>query len=105
MQCRICAKSFTKNTDLVGHFHSTHQEESPGQGGRPFCEKVCDTAEDFLAHPRTHTGDKPFKCESCPMFFAEKGALTIHMDLHVHTGETPYKWSKYAQNPLLNRDT
>ncbi|KAH9393309.1 hypothetical protein TYRP_021999, partial [Tyrophagus putrescentiae] len=44
------------------------------------CDKRFHNSYDLENHKRTHTGEKPFKCEAagCQWAFAQKSALTLH---------------------------
>ena len=43
---------------------------------------------------RTHTEEKPCKCQECGVGFSQNGNIKSH--IHCHTGEKPYKCQEYG---------
>ncbi|EEC06575.1 zinc finger protein, putative, partial [Ixodes scapularis] len=67
---------------------------SPMTDSGPFTCPVC--ARSFVQrthlmdHMRIHTGERPFRCDLCPLAFTQK-SWNLSMHLHTHTGERPFK--------------
>ncbi|XP_077561423.1 zinc finger protein 367-like [Haemaphysalis longicornis] len=58
------------------------------------CNRVFPREKSLQAHMRTHTGEKPYRCDfpSCCRAFAQSGQLKTHQRLH--TGEKPFVCSE-----------
>ncbi len=64
-----------------------------------FCGKVFKNCSNLTVHRRSHTGEKPYKCELCSYACAQSSKLTRHMKTHGRIGkETSY--CKYCSMPF-----
>ena len=51
-----------------------------------YCGKVFKNTSNLTVHIRSHTGEKPYKCDMCSYSCAQSSKLTRHMKIHVKTG-------------------
>ena len=86
---RSRAKTSSKATKKAATQHGGAVEAAPRSPGRrrqrhlcPHCDKLLDTKYKLERHVRTHTGEKPFKCEMCPARFNQKSSLKTHSTIH-----------------------
>jgi hypothetical protein len=56
-----------------------------------YCGKVFKNCSNLTVHRRSHTGEKPYKCELCNYACAQSSKLTRHMRTHGRMGKDIYK--------------
>ncbi|XP_046801855.1 B-cell lymphoma/leukemia 11A isoform X1 [Lucilia cuprina] len=56
-----------------------------------FCGKVFKNCSNLTVHRRSHTGEKPYKCELCSYACAQSSKLTRHMKTHGRSGKDVYR--------------
>eukprot|EP00088_Acartia_fossae_P000328 TRINITY_DN10125_c0_g1_i4.p1 TRINITY_DN10125_c0_g1~~TRINITY_DN10125_c0_g1_i4.p1 ORF type:complete len:563 (+),score=105.80 TRINITY_DN10125_c0_g1_i4:31-1719(+) len=58
------------------------------------CHKSFKHRAHLVQHLRSHTKEKPFKCEECARAFSTKGNLKIHMERHKDPSHRKFKCSE-----------
>lgn len=81
--CGHCSRAFTKKETRDRHL-SVH---TSNRSYLCNCGTGFKDRSNFQRHLRTHKGEKPFRCQLCPMAFARKEHLTVH--ILAHKGEKP----------------
>ena len=56
-----------------------------------FCGKVFKNCSNSTVHRRSHTGERPYKCDLCSYACAQSSKLTRHMKTHGQMGKDVYK--------------
>ena len=51
-----------------------------------YCGKVFKNTSNLTVHIRSHTGEKPYKCDKCDYSCAQSSKLTRHMKIHIKSG-------------------
>lgn len=75
-----------------GMLHSPlMKKESRRNDTCEYCGKVFKNCSNLTVHRRSHTGEKPYKCELCSYACAQSSKLTRHMKTHGRMGKDVYR--------------
>ena len=87
-------KALAQKGRLDAIFDPSARQELIGRGRQDTCEycgKVFKNCSNLTVHRRSHTGEKPYKCELCPYSCAQSSKLTRHMKTHGRMGNNTFK--------------
>ncbi|KAI2638168.1 hypothetical protein GGS21DRAFT_458286 [Xylaria nigripes] len=93
----ICGLEFIDTQHFQNHLCESHSMKTSGQIGFPCLWDGCHRKQDYpfvtrgklCRHLSTHSGYKPFTCDTCGQHFSGQQALAQHE--RIHTGLKPYQ--------------
>ena len=96
-------KSLVEKGRIDALFDPVARKDLMSRNGRndtcEYCGKVFKNCSNLTVHRRSHTGEKPYKCELCPYSCAQSSKLTRHMKTHGRTGKDSLKCT-YCEMPF-----
>lgn len=83
VQCTVCGKKYSRKSVLI-----KHMEEHTGVYTKTFpcdfCDRIFRSLYNMQNHRRTHTGEKPFRCDVCNHDVTTKSQLDRHLKTISH---------------------
>uniref|UniRef100_A0A336LNI0 CSON005640 protein n=1 Tax=Culicoides sonorensis TaxID=179676 RepID=A0A336LNI0_CULSO len=87
---KIPLLSGTQTSSNILH-NSLMKKEQRRNDTCEYCGKVFKNCSNLTVHRRSHTGEKPYKCELCSYACAQSSKLTRHMKTHGRLGKDVYR--------------
>ena len=87
-------KAIAAKGRLAALFDPAERKQVTGRSRNDTCEycgKVFKNCSNLTVHRRSHTGEKPYKCQMCNYACAQSSKLTRHMKTHGRMGKDIYK--------------
>ena len=81
------------------NMQSAPKKESRRNDTCEYCGKVFKNCSNLTVHRRSHTGEKPYKCELCSYACAQSSKLTRHMKTHGRLGKDVYR-CRFCEMPF-----
>ena len=79
-ECSICNERFANIIQLENH--KQKHDAKHGRHECEFCGYIGRSLDRFRDHLRSHTGDKPYKCEICKKCYSNKEYFEVHKKSH-----------------------
>ena len=95
-------KALAQKGRLDAIFDPDARKDLIGRGRNDTCEycgKVFKNCSNLTVHRRSHTGEKPYRCELCPYSCAQSSKLTRHMKTHGRMGNNQFK-CRFCEMPF-----
>ena len=89
--CETCGKVVAGGPFNLKNHERSHTGEKPFKCDVDGCDKAFAQSGNLATHKRTHTGEKPFKCDFDGCEKAFSEYSTLATHKLIHTGEKPFK--------------
>ncbi len=87
----LSGRSGTASGGSTPHLGRPSSKESRRSDTCEYCGKVFKNCSNLTVHRRSHTGERPYKCELCNYACAQSSKLTRHMKTHGQLGKDVYR--------------